>query len=93
MDFRKAVATAAWAFRSLFNLPEVTAPSGARIAPSRTGAELSSTVSTGTSKVLDEYAHVLREALGWRLIFPKRSPNASQQPSCALCRSAPPPSG
>jgi hypothetical protein len=62
---RLAAATVAWAFRSLFNLPEVTALiRGANRAEPYWRRVIEHCVDGNLQAVLDEYAHVLREALG-----------------------------
>lgn len=69
---RNDAANIAWAFRSLFNLPEVTAlirglnrrePYWRRV--------LEYCVAGGLQSVLDEYVHVLRDMLGVRCSSPK----------------------
>ena len=62
---RQAAATVAWAFRSLFNLPEVTALiRGSNRAEPYWRRVIEHCVDGNLQAVLDEYAHVLREALG-----------------------------
>jgi hypothetical protein len=62
---RDAAATVAWTFRTLFNLPEVIALiRGANRAEPYWRRALEYCVDGNLQAVLDEYVHVLREALG-----------------------------
>ena len=69
----QAAATVAWAFRSLFNLPEVTALiRGANRAEPYWRRVVAHCVDGNLQAVLDEYAHVLREALGLQTNPPQK---------------------
>jgi len=62
---RQAAASISWAFRSLFNLPEVAALiRGANRAEPYWRRVLEHCVDGNLQAVLDEYTHVLRDALG-----------------------------
>lgn len=64
-DLRVQAATVAWAFRSLFNVPEVVALlRGLNRSIPYWRQVLAYSASGGLQAVMDEYAHVLREALG-----------------------------
>ncbi len=70
---RQAAATVAWAFRSLFNLPEVTALiRGANRAEPYWRRVVEHCADGNLQAVLDEYAHVLREALGLQTRPPQK---------------------
>lgn len=70
---RQAAATVAWAFRSLFNLPEVTALiRGANRAEPYWRRVVEHCADGNLQAVLDEYAHVLREALGLQTQPPQK---------------------
>lgn len=72
MWMRKAAATVAWAFRSLFNLPEVTALiRGANRAEPYWRRVIEHCADGNLQAVLDEYAHVLREALSVQIKPPQ----------------------
>ena len=71
---RQAAATVGWAFRSLFNLPEVAAlirGTGGEGPYWRRAVE--HCVAGNLQAVLDEYAHVLREALGLQAQSPEQT--------------------
>ena len=70
---RQAAAAVAWAFRSLFNLPEVTALiRGANRAEPYWRRVIEHCADGNLQAVLDEYAHVLREALGLQTQPPQK---------------------
>jgi hypothetical protein len=71
---RQAAATVAWAFRSLFNLPEVTALIRGANSPEPYWRRVAEHCADGNLQaVLDEYAHVLREALGLQAQPPQQT--------------------
>lgn len=77
-----AAARVAWAFRSLFNLPEVTAlVRGSHPDDAYWRAVLDYTVAGNLQAVLDEYAHILPDRLG---ILDSRDPGATDQIADAL---------
>jgi hypothetical protein len=77
-----AAARVAWAFRSLFNLPEVTAlVRGTHPDDAYWRAVLDYTVAGNLQAVLDEYAHILPDRLG---ILDSREPSAIDQMADAL---------
>ena len=61
---RDGAARAAWGFRSLFNIPEVTAMVRGPGQEDYWKSVLKYCLDGGLQAVLDEYAHVLRESLG-----------------------------
>jgi hypothetical protein len=65
LDLRVQAATVAWAFRSLFNVPEVVALlRGLNRDIPYWRQVLAYSAAGGLQAVMDEYSHVLREALG-----------------------------
>jgi hypothetical protein len=77
-----AAARVSWAFRSLFNLPEVTAlVRGSHPDDVYWRAVLDYTVAGNLQAVLDEYAHILPDRLG---ILDSRDPSAIDQLADAL---------
>ena len=71
---RQAAATVGWAFRSLFNLPEVTALiRGANSTEPYWRQAVEHCADGNLQAVLDEYAHVLREALGLQAQPPQQT--------------------
>ncbi|MCA1677357.1 MAG: helicase, partial [Actinobacteria bacterium] len=77
-----AAANASWAFRSLFNLPEVTAlVRGSHPEDAYWRAVLDYAVAGNLQAVLDEYVHILPDRLG---ILDPSSPEATDQLADAL---------
>lgn len=77
-----AAANASWAFRSLFNLPEVTAlVRGSHPEDAYWRAVLDYAVAGNLQAVLDEYVHILPDRLG--ILYPS-APEATDQLADAL---------
>ena len=91
---RQTAATVAWAFRSLFNLPEVTALiRGENRAEPYWRRVVEHCADGNLQAVLDEYAHVLREALGLQTQPPQKiAEGIAAAIVRALSNPAPPPS-
>jgi len=83
-EVRDVAARVAWTFRSLFNLPEVTAMIRGLDAPEPYWRQvLEYCVHGNLQSVLDEYVHVLRESLG---LFDKAQVDTARELGKAICQ-------